>query len=78
MNNTLTTETLIQFIYGEMDAAEAAQIRTAIQSDSSLRAAHQTLLSEIKLLDTEWFEPHPTSIKLIMEASSELQHHKIC
>ena len=75
MNTTFTENDLILFIYGEANSFLDAEIRIALSEDDELRKKHLDLLSTIKLVDGENFEPHDTSLKIIMEESA-LSHRE--
>jgi len=78
MNNTITEENLILFIYGELGEAESNQIKSSLLVDIDLQESHKQLLSVVKQLDTQSFEPHDTSLKIILEESAHSHWEKIC
>ena len=64
MNTTFTENDLILFIYGEANLFLEAEIKIALSEDNDLRKRHESLLSTIKVLKSEKFEPHDTSLKI--------------
>lgn len=78
MNNTITEENLILFIYGELGESESNEIRSSLLVDMALQQKHKQLLSVVMQLDTQSFEPHDTSLKIILEESAHSHWEKIC
>jgi hypothetical protein len=78
MNNTITEENLILFIYGELGEFESDQIKSSLLVDIALQEKHKQLLSVVRELDTQCFEPHDTSLKIILEESALSHWEKIC
>ncbi len=77
MTNTFTEEHLILFIYGEAGELLEAEIKSALLSDRDLQEKHQSLLSMMAQLDSAKFQPHDTSLKIIMEESALSQREEI-
>ena len=77
MSITFTEDDLILFIYGEANEALEAEIKSALLTDKTLQEQHQSLLAVINEMDTFKFQPHDTSIKIIMEESALSQREKI-
>ena len=78
MNNTITEENLILFIYGELNEVEAEKVKSSLLADSELLEKHKQLLSVVRELDTQSFEPHDTSLKILLEESALSHWEKIC
>ncbi len=77
MNTTFTENELILFIYGEANMFLESEIKIALCKDDELRKKHKALLSAIHLLKSENFEPHDTSLKIIMEESAAWYREEI-
>jgi hypothetical protein len=78
MNNTITEENLILFIYNEADEILKARINSALFTDNSLREKFRLIKSSINNLEADWFSPDDTSVKIILEASALTQGEEIC
>ena len=78
MTNTFTEDHLILFIYGEAGQTLEAEIKTALLTDKSLQEKHQSMLAVIDQLENGRFQPHDTSVKIIMEESALSQREEIC
>jgi hypothetical protein len=63
------TDDLIRFIYHETTSEESNDISVALLSNSYLMAEFELLNETIAQLDSISMNPHPTSIKIIMEES---------
>ena len=77
MSITFTEDDLILFIYGEADRALESEIKTALLTDKALQEKHRSLLMVINQLDEAEFNPHNTTLKIIMEESALQQREKI-
>ena len=77
MSITFTEDDLLLFIYGEANQALEAEIKTALLTDKTLQDKHRGMLAVINQLETANFQPHDTSIKIIMEESALSQREKI-
>ncbi|MFM9945035.1 MAG: hypothetical protein ACKVQB_07345 [Bacteroidia bacterium] len=77
MSITFTEDDLILFIYGEANEALDAEIKTTLITDKSLQEVHISLLAVTNELGSTRFQPHDTSIKIIMEESALSQREKI-
>lgn len=77
MSITFTEDDLILFIYGEANQALEAEIKTALLTDKALQEQHRSLLAVINELDSAKFQPHDTSLKIIMEESALSQRETI-
>lgn len=77
MKNNYTSESLLQFIYKECNAAEAAEFKKAIMSDVALAKEYQMMLAAIEDLNSiHSEEPSHTSLDIIMQhAASEVENH---
>lgn len=73
MISTFTQEDLILFIYGEAGHQLENQIKSALEVDSQLQLHYQQLIETISKIDDFAFNPHETSCKIILEASSVSQ-----
>lgn len=77
MNNTITEENLILFIYGELDEFKSEQIKASLLVDIDLQEKHKQLLSVVRELDNHSFNPHETTMKIILEESALSHWEKI-
>jgi hypothetical protein len=79
MNSNFTTNDLLLFLYGEMPTSRAAVLTEVLLSDASLRAEFQKLKEAQDKLNTEYFEPDPTTLHVVMDYSasyhSATEHH---
>ena len=74
MLKSYTQDDLILFIYNELSEKEQFQIRKALESDSELFTNYHTLLQVVGSLDTLNFDPHPSSVEIILEHSHHEEH----
>lgn len=77
MTNTFTEDHLILYIYGEAGELLEAEIESALIADKALQEKHQSLLAIICQLENVKFQPHDTSLKIIMEESALSQREEI-
>lgn len=70
MNANFTTNDLLLFLYGEMSPDRAAELTEVMLSDASLRAEFQKLKETKDKLNTEEFEPDPTTVHMVMDYSA--------
>ncbi|MCB9261721.1 MAG: hypothetical protein H6607_05040 [Flavobacteriales bacterium] len=69
MDYTSTLNKLIQHSYGELSENESILFQNEISQSVEMQSI-QSLLDEIKsCLDSEMFEPNPTSVQIILEES---------
>ncbi len=78
MNSTFSEEEILLFIYGEADEKLKTNLSSALLNDSQLRNQYDSLFSTIFKLENVAFEPHDTSLKIIMEESALSQREEIC
>lgn len=77
MNTTFTENDLILFIYGEAGQSVSADIKMALQTDNVFQEKHRSIIETIELMEIEKFEPHDTSMKIIMEESALFHREEI-
>lgn len=70
MNSTYTNHDLILFLYDELKPDRANELRIELMNDAQLQAEYNKLEEIKKKLESEGYEPHPTSISLIMDYST--------
>ncbi|KAB2914970.1 MAG: hypothetical protein F9K23_12670 [Bacteroidetes bacterium] len=79
MNSNFTTNDLLLFLYGEMNADKAAVLTEQLITDVALRAEFQKLKETKERLDAEQFEPDATTINMVMDYSASYhsapEHH---
>lgn len=79
MNSNFTTNDLLLFLYGEMNADKAAVLTEQLITDVALRAEYQKLKETKERLDAEQFEPDATTINMVMDYSASYhsapEHH---
>jgi len=75
MNNTITEENLILFIYGEADESLEAQVKSALMTDTFLREKHLALIATMRQIEPFPYQPDDTSVKIILEESA-LSHRE--
>jgi hypothetical protein len=78
MNSTFSEEEILLFIYGEADEKLKTNLSSALLNDSQLRNQYDSLFATIFKLENVAFEPHDTSLKIIMEESALSQREEIC
>jgi hypothetical protein len=78
MNSTFSEEEILLFIYGEADEKLKTNLSSALLYDSQLRNKYDSLFATIFKLENVAFEPHDTSLKIIMEESALSQREEIC
>jgi len=77
MNSTFSEEEILLFIYGEADEKLKSKLSSALLNDSQLRVKYDLLYSTISQLEDVVYEPHETSLKIIMEESALSQREEI-
>ncbi len=77
MSITITEDDLILFIYGETNPILSAQINLALQQDRKLQETFTELLQAVNGLEIYNFQPHDTSLKIIMKESALSQSEQI-
>ncbi|MGV3598304.1 MAG: hypothetical protein ACO1PI_10590 [Bacteroidota bacterium] len=79
MNSNFTTNDLLLFLYGEMNADKAAVLTEQLITDVALRAEYLKLKETKERLDAEQFEPDATTINMVMDYSASYhsapEHH---
>ncbi|MDL5047832.1 hypothetical protein QQ054_17585 [Oscillatoria amoena NRMC-F 0135] len=79
MNSNFTTNDLLLFLYGEMNADKAAVLTEQLITDVALRAEFQKLKETKERLDVDQFEPDATTINMVMDYSASYhsapEHH---
>jgi len=76
MKNNFTNESLIQFIYKECSAEDAALIRKEIVNNTEFAYEYHTLRAMVNNLDTIKEEPSQTSIEIIMNYAMDAVEHE--
>lgn len=71
-----TQDDLILFIYNELPEDEKLRMQNALEADQDLFKAYTSLLQVVGSLDTLNYEPHPTSIEIILEHSQHEEEQK--
>jgi len=74
MLQSYTQDDLILFIYNKLTEKENFNIRKAIETDPELNNQYQWLLQVIGNLDTLNYEPHPSSIDIVLEYAHHEEH----
>jgi hypothetical protein len=69
MRKNYTPETLLLYLYKELDANEIAEIRKALKTDFHLAHEYEQLCESMHLLDDVEMQPSDSSIEIIMEHS---------
>jgi hypothetical protein len=71
MEETYTYQTLVQFLYHEMPAADAVEMAHTIEEDDFLHAEFNMLLTAKAQLPKVHFSPSKTSIGNILQYSAK-------
>ena len=75
MQLNFTHEDLLRFIYKELAPDEANAVKRAILSNTELAAEYHAMLTVKEDLDTQFLEPHQTSVNIILQhALQEVEH----
>ena len=75
MTQNFTHEDLLRFLYKECSPNEATAVKRAILSNTELAAEYHAMLTVKEDLDTEFLQPHQTSINIILQhAMQEVEH----
>jgi hypothetical protein len=74
MPKSYTQDDLILFIYNELTEKEKFSVQKALDSDPELFKAYHMLLQVVGSLDTLNYEPHPSSVEIILEHSHHEEH----
>lgn len=77
MKTTFTTDDLILYIYRETSETMNQAIEKALQVDEELQEQFRNLKMVTDELGSAEFNPHDTSLKIIMEESSISQSQAI-
>ena len=77
MSITFTENDLILFIYGEANPILKSKINSALLSDRKLQEQFTALLQMVNRLEVVNFQPHDTSLKIIMEESALTQSEQL-
>ncbi len=77
MSITFTEDDLILFIYGEANPILKSKINSALLSDRKLQEQFTALLQMVNRLEVVNFQPHDTSLKIIMEESALTQSEQL-
>ncbi len=77
--HNFTPEDLVQYLYHETSAEKASAIKTALQSDYSLRETYDVIVSGKKRLEALNLSPREEAVNKILRyaqnATTELQTH---
>lgn len=73
MNKKITLNQLIKYHYNEISVQEKAEIRQALQLDTSLREESHKLLFSKRILDRSKRKPSATSIRFILDYNRKSQ-----
>jgi hypothetical protein len=65
------TEDLIRFLYNETTAEETRVINLAVAASPALRQELDVLKETLTQLDSLALDPHPTSVKMVLEESAK-------
>jgi hypothetical protein len=76
MKNNFTNDSLIQFIYKECSAREAAQIKKEIMSNDEFAVEYHQLRAAVDNLDAIDEQPSQTSIDIILNYAMESVEHE--
>ena len=74
MPKSYTEDDLILFIYNELTEREKFSIQKALHASPELYKSYHTLLQVVGSLDTLSYEPHPSSVEIILEHSHHEKH----
>jgi hypothetical protein len=75
MPKSYTQDDLILFIYNELPENEKFSVQKALDSNPELYKTYHMLLQVVGSLDSLNYEPHPTSIEIILEHSQHEEQH---
>ena len=70
MNSTYTNHDLLLFLYDELKPERATELSLQLMGDAQLQAELYKLEEIKKKLESEGYEPNPTSISMIMDYST--------
>ena len=71
MKTNITQENLIQFLYGELSPAMHLEVMHQLNTNQELRKEYELLKKDISLLNTIKESPSKTSVRILLEESSE-------
>ena len=70
MNSNYTNHDLVLFLYDELKPDRAKEVSFELMNDAQLQAEYNKLEEIKRKLENEGYDPHPTSISLIMDYSN--------
>jgi hypothetical protein len=74
MPKSYTQDDLILFIYNELPEKDKFNMQKELESNPDLFKSYNMLLQVVGSLDTLNYEPHPSSVEIILEHSHHEEH----
>jgi hypothetical protein len=71
MPKIYTANDLISFIYNETSTEQSIHVEHLLKHNVKAKEEFDVLKETIDMLDAESLDPHPTSLKIIMEHSAK-------
>lgn len=71
MNEIVTHNTILQYVYGETDAATESLVREELVRNPDLLHYYNEVMEVKRMLGNSTEEPHPTSLAIIGEYSHD-------
>lgn len=69
MNLNTTQDSILLYLYNELNTSERRAVEKAMQSNASLREYYEEQKQLLRSLDECSFEPSETSVQIVMEES---------
>lgn len=69
MNLNTTQDSILLYLYNELNTSERRAVEKAMQSNASLRENYEEQKQLLRSLDECSFEPSETSVQIVMEES---------
>lgn len=70
MQHNYTDDTLLLFLYDELDPLASQEVESQIEEDIFLKEDYNIHLQTLSILDQAFAKPNPTSVELILEYSN--------
>lgn len=74
MQKIYTENDIVRYIYNEVSTPERKQIENALESDTYLMKVYAQMKEVVLKMDKVKFQPHPSSVELILEHSKASSH----
>ena len=71
MDENVTHQLILQYVYGETNPAEDLKVRGILSSNLEMLQFYNEVLEVKQHLDIVFEEPHPTSVSIICEHSHD-------